>query len=135
MTCSQWKDRVLFRLVFGVIIGSAIVYGNDNLQEQEPQMVDLNVVALDIHGQPVVDLTRDEFRVTDSGKPQTIAFFRHRDEQLGPTPELAPNEASNRSGANIPRATLILFDMLNERSGTRGYTANQLSNRILPTGE
>jgi VWFA-related protein len=126
MICPPWKDRVLFRLVFGVIIGSAIVYGNDTLQEQEPQMVDLNVVALDIHGQPVVDLTRDEFRVTDSGKPQTIAFFRHRDEQLGPAPALGPNEFSNRSRANVPRATLILFDLLNERFGTRGYTAYQL---------
>ena len=126
MTCSAKKRGVLFRLSIGLILGLALVYGGDNPPQQEPQMVDLNVVALDIHGQPVVDLTRDEFRVTDSGKPQTIAFFRHRDEQLGPTPALAPNEASNRSGANIPRATLILFDMLNERFGTRGYTANQL---------
>jgi len=104
----------------------ALVYGGDNPPQQEPQMVDLNVVALDIHGQPVVDLTRDEFRVTDSGKPQTIAFFRHRDEQLGPPPVLGSNEFSNRSRANVPRATLILFDLLNERFGTRGYTATQL---------
>ncbi|MGA3241955.1 MAG: VWA domain-containing protein [Bryobacteraceae bacterium] len=117
---------MLFRLSLGLILGLALVYGGDNPPQQEPQMVDLNVVALDIHGQPVVDLTRDEFRVTDSGKPQTIAFFRHRDEPLAPTPTLALNEASNRSGANIPRATLILFDLLNERFGTRGYTANQL---------
>ena len=89
-------------------------------------MVDLNVVALDNHGQPVVDLTSDEFRITDNGKPQTIAFFRHRDSALGAVPALALNEFSNRGGANVPRATLILFDLLNERFGTRGFTANQL---------
>jgi VWFA-related protein len=126
MTCSAKKRGVLFRLSLGLILGLALVYGGDNPPQQEPQMVDLNVVALDIHGQPVVDLTREEFRVTDSGKPQTIAFFRHRDEQLGPPPALGPNEFSNRSRANVPRATLILFDLLNERFGTRGYTATQL---------
>jgi VWFA-related protein len=130
MICPPWKDRLSFRLFLGLILGSALVSGDDNggdnPPQQELQMVDLNVVALDIHGQLVADLTRDEFRVTDSGKPQAIAFFRHRDEQLGPSPALGPNEVSNRSGANVPRATLILFDMLNERFGTRGYTANQL---------
>lgn len=89
-------------------------------------MVDLNVVALDSHGQAVTDLTRDEFHVTDNGKPQTIAFFRHRDSALGAVPTLAPNEFSNRGRANVPRATLILFDLLNQRFATRGTTANQL---------
>ena len=41
-------------------------------------MVDLNVVAVDNHGDPVYDLTRDELRVTDSGRPETIAFFHLR---------------------------------------------------------
>ena len=45
---------------------------------------------------------------------------------MGPSPVLAPGEVSNRGGTNLPRATLILFDLLNERMGTRGYTANQL---------
>jgi VWFA-related protein len=89
-------------------------------------MVDLNVVAIDSRGQLVTDLTRDEFRVTDSGKPQTIAFFRHRDSALAQVPALKSNEVSNRGGNNIPRATLILFDLLNERFATRGVSANQI---------
>jgi VWFA-related protein len=92
----------------------------------EPRMLDLNVVALDEHGQAVTNLTGDDFRVTDSGKAQTIAFFRHRDSGLNTPPQLAPGEFSNRNGANIPRATVILFDLMNERFGTRGMTANQL---------
>ena len=89
-------------------------------------MVDLNVIPLNSHGQPVTDLKRDEFAITDNGKPQTIAFFRHRNGALGTAPMFAPHEFSNRSGANVPHATLILFDLLNERFGTRGATANEL---------
>jgi VWFA-related protein len=89
-------------------------------------MVDLNVVAVDNHGAPVHDLTRDELRVTDSGRPETIAFFRPRDSKRGPVRPPGPNEFSNRSANNIPRATLILFDLLNESFGTRGTAANQL---------
>jgi VWFA-related protein len=89
-------------------------------------MVDLNVVAVDSHGAPVRDLTSDEIRVTDSGRPETIAFFRLRDSKRGPVRPLEPNEFSNRSANNIPRATLILFDLLNESFSTRGTAASQL---------
>jgi VWFA-related protein len=89
-------------------------------------VVDLNVVALDSHGQPVTDLTRDEFRVTDSGQPQTIAFLRRRDSKQTPAASLGPNELSNRSGTNIPRATLILFDLLNETFSSRALASNLL---------
>ncbi len=93
-------------------------------------MVDLNVVAMDAHGQIVTDLTRDELRVVDSGKPQTISFFRHRDSGFAQAQDLGPNEVSNRGGNNIPRATLILFDLMNERFGTRGVSANQLVHEL-----
>ena len=93
---------------------------------RELQMVDLNVVALDNKGQPVTDLKSDEFHIADNGKPQTIAVFHHRDAALATVPQLKPGEYANRGGANVPRATLILFDLLNERFGTRGVTANNL---------
>lgn len=89
-------------------------------------MVDLNVVAVDGHGQPVTDLKREELVVSDSGKPQAITFFHHRDSGLAQPPKLAPGEVSNRGGNNIPRATLVLFDLLNERFATRGVAANQI---------
>lgn len=89
-------------------------------------MVDLNVVALDSHNDPITDLTRDEMKVTDANKPQSVVFFRHRDDSLAATPNLALNEVSNRGRGNVPRATMILFDMLNERFGTRGTSASRL---------
>jgi VWFA-related protein len=125
--------RIRTVLVPCLALGMAQLYGNppwqlygDNTPQPEPQMVELNVVALDAKGQPVTDLTRDELRVTDSNKPQTITLFRHRDDALSAPPTLGPNEVSNRGRDNVPRATMILFDLLNERFGTRGGTANRL---------
>ena len=96
------------------------------IAQEEARMVDLNVVAVDTHGQSVTDLTRDELQVVDSGKPQTIVFFHHRDSTLWKAPKLAPDEFSNRSGANVPRATVILFDLMNAKFATRGTATNQL---------
>jgi VWFA-related protein len=98
----------------------------DEPQTSALQLVNLNVIAVDNRGQAVTDLTRDDFQVTDAGKPQKIVVFRHYDSKLGPAPSLAPDEISNRTGANIPRATVILLDLLNERLGARGYSSDQL---------
>lgn len=124
------------RLVTGFALGFALAalvraqgpppFLGQEAHQTEPRMVDLNIVALDSHNQPVTDLTRDELRIVDANKPQTIVFFRHRDETLAAPPALAPNEVSNRGRGNVPRATMILFDMLNERFGTRGTSASRL---------
>lgn len=89
-------------------------------------MVDLNVIAVDSHGAPVTDLTRDDFQVTDAGKPQKIVFFRHNDSRLRPGVTPAPNEFSNRRRGSVEHATVILFDLLNERLGAQSAAANQL---------
>lgn len=92
----------------------------------------LNVVAVDNHGRPVKDLRADDFRITDDGKPQKIVFFRHKDSASWQVPAPLPNQSSNRTGANVPHATVILFDLLNESFGTRGVVRgnwNAASNR------
>ena len=98
--------------------------------QPETPMVDLNVVALDSHGQPVTDLTRDDFQVTDAGKPQNIVFFRHNDRTLRPTPPADAHEFSNRRGTNIPHATVILLDLMNQGFSTRGISTGQLSRSL-----
>ena len=115
----------MFRILFGLALLLAPLTGNE-LPQQEPQLVDFNVVAVDSHGAPITDLTRDDFRVTDNGKPRTIAFFHHHENHPREVLHLGPNEYSNRSAANVPRATVILFDLMNEEFGTRGTTANRL---------
>jgi VWFA-related protein len=90
------------------------------------RLVDLNVVAVDGRGQPVGDLNAGDFQLTDAGKPQKIAFFHHNDIRLQQPLAVRKNEFSNRSGVTTPHVTVILFDLLNERFGTRGYAANQI---------
>lgn len=82
-----------FRVVFGLALVLAVLRGDD---PADLKLLDLNVVALDIHEHPVNDLTVDDFQVTDAGKPQKIVFFRHRDTALRQAPKLAPNEITNR---------------------------------------
>jgi len=113
------------RLFLVMLVLLMPVYGIDPPQE-DARMVDLNIVALDSRGAPVNDLTREDFHITDAGKPETIAYFRHRDGAAKAAPPLASGEYSNRSAENVPRATLILFDMLNQKFGTRGNTNNNL---------
>jgi VWFA-related protein len=96
------------------------------LSPPESRLVNLTVIAVDIHGDPVTDLTSDDFQVFDSGKEQKIAFFHHSDSARWQASGTSQNEFSNRGGAEIRYATVILFDLMNESFGTRGYAADQI---------
>jgi VWFA-related protein len=89
-------------------------------QPLQPKAVTLSVVAMDGKGQPVTDLTEKDFQITDAGKAQQLAIFRHREAKLQQAAPLRPGEFSNRAAANVPNATLILFDLLNESFSARG---------------
>lgn len=95
-------------------------------REAAPKLVKLSVVAMDAHGQPVGDLAAGEFQITDAGKAQKVAVFRHSDSKLQQAAPLRPGEYSNRAAANVPHATLILFDLLNDSLGARGTAQNVL---------
>jgi VWFA-related protein len=74
-------------------------------------LVRLYPVVLDANGQPVTDLTADDFKIVDQSKPQTIfAFHKPRNE---PPVKLDALEFSNRSSGTTPQTTVILFDMIN----------------------
>lgn len=94
--------------------------------QAEPRLVNLNLVAVDNHGQQVRDLTSDDFQVIDAGKVQKIAFFHHSDIALRPAQRLARDEFSNRNGANIPYATVILFDLMNLSMMSRGVAQYEI---------
>ena len=68
-------------------------------------------VALDASGQPVTDLTADDFKIVDQNKAQTIyTFHGPRNE---PAAKLDLLEFSNRTSGVTPHTTVILFDMIN----------------------
>lgn len=112
------------------LLGAVSGFAPNAWCQPEPKLVTLSVIALDKHGQPVTDLTRDDFHVTDAGKPQNLSFFRAVDNKRSPARPLGPHEFSNRSGAQIPHATVILFDLLNQGFGTRGTAANELVHQL-----
>src|ERR1039457_7242465 len=89
-------------------------------------LIKLNVAAVDARRQSVADLTREDFQIFDGGKLQPIASFRRNDIKPLHALPTGPNEFSNRSGAPLSRATVILLDLLNARFDDRAYAAIQL---------
>ena len=81
-------------------------------------LVQLSVIATDKKGQPVEELTTDDFVVLDNGHPQNIAIFRKERNQLpvhAPAP-LPPDTCTNQFSAtgNVPASvTMLLLDGLN----------------------
>jgi len=89
-------------------------------------VVKLNVVAVDARGQAVANLTQEDFQVFDGGKLQHIASFRRNDVKPLRAAPPRPDESSNRAGAPLSRATVILLDILNAQFDDRAYTVSQL---------
>ena len=90
------------------------------------RLVEVNVVVHNKKGEPVSDLTKDDFTLSDEGQAQTILFFSKQTSEAPPAdlPPLAPGIVSNRyanftSGgaehlAPLPSSlTVILLDGLN----------------------
>jgi VWFA-related protein len=92
----------------------ALAWAASALLAQAPTpgpLVHLYPVALDASGQPVTDLTADDFKITDQNKAQTIfTFHKPRNE---PAVKLDTLEFSNRTSGTTPQNTVILFDMIN----------------------
>jgi len=98
--------------------------------QADTKLVDLNVVALDNHGQPVKNLTADDFQIFDAGKKQKITLFRANSSDAGTEAPLRAHEFSNRSGSTITHATVILFDLMNEGFATRGVATSKLTQAL-----
>ncbi|HEV2690728.1 MAG TPA: VWA domain-containing protein [Bryobacteraceae bacterium] len=84
-----------------------------SLAYAQERLVNLHVVALDRHDQPVANLTADDFQIQDQGKPVRIALMRSNDpKSVSEATPLGPHEFSNHSGSALPSVTVILFDLL-----------------------
>jgi VWFA-related protein len=121
-------SRIVFTLAFAA----------SGLLAQAPTpgpLVRLYPVALDASGQPVTDLTADDFKIVDQNKAQTIfTFHKPRNEPAVPLESL---EFSNRTSAVMPHVTVILFDMINLADSDRLETWKALDKSIpqLESGE
>lgn len=99
------------------------------------QVVLLDIIATDKHGNPINDLKREDFTVLEKGKPQQLASFSLVDtasrataaKAATPT-KLPPGVFSNRKdpAAEEPQLTVLLLDALNTPWKDQAYARNQM---------
>ena len=107
------------------------------LAAQEPstfrvntRLVEVDVVVRSKNG-PVTGLTKDDFRILDNGKPQSIATFSVRANAsktkiTTPLPSGTISNRVSRTGEEPVAATVILLDRLNTAVEDQSYFGKEL---------
>ena len=93
------------------------------------RLVQVSVVALDGHGNPITGLTKDDFTLTDQGAPQKISVFTAAIPAPAAPVHFPPNMFTNRydlKGQDPGAVTIILFDALNSSAEDQGYARKQI---------
>lgn len=113
-------------------IASIIAYGDEPQRiRTTTRLVQINVVVQNKEGQPVSDLTRDDFSLQDGGKPQEIAVFSIESARpfTGPVPALPSNTFTNRvehREGTQTSVTVILLDGLNTEFRDQAHAKRQI---------
>lgn len=100
------------------------------------KLITVSVIVRDKRGQPVTDLTKDDFVLLDSKTPRAIQLFSMEKTEVVPPPErtLPPDTYSNeigRGGGLPPNLTIILLDSLNTELFDRAYARSQVRKLLL----
>ncbi|MDP9171010.1 MAG: VWA domain-containing protein [Acidobacteriota bacterium] len=94
------------------------------------RLIQVNVIVRDNHGQPVRDLKKEDFRLTDNGKPQQISIFSMDSNAMLPQADKLPaNVFTNRlqQKSAVPAGvTVILIDSLNTKITDQQYAKQQV---------
>jgi len=94
------------------------------------RLVQLSVVVQDKKGDPITNLTKNDFSILDEGKPQNVAIFSAATPAPSiPHPLLPANFFTNRfdlKGEDPGAVTVILFDALNTASEDQSYVRRQI---------
>lgn len=122
MPLSPRKPLRRLPIVFALAVGLMPARAADN----SGRIVRLDVAALGSDGQPITDLRESELQIFDNGARQAMVFFRRDEPQRDPAGALGPGEYSNRAGGALPPATILLFDMLNQRVLVDAYGRNDI---------
>jgi len=90
------------------------------------RVMDLDVSVTDSRGNPVSDLTQNDFRVTVDGKPVSIDYFTrvaegtiHAPDLATASPDLVLAEYRKGADAYVPRQFLMYIDVGNLSPGSR----------------
>jgi VWFA-related protein len=109
---------------FLLIVSLAAILAQDSTA-QPGRRITLNVIAFNNSGQPVDDLNKEDFQVSDQGQRQNIGVFRRNGSDPG---RLRDSRASSR----VAPAVVLLFDLLNDNLGNRGYGEEQIDRALEP---
>lgn len=114
---------------------SGTTYQSKSVVRATTRLVVLDVVATDDKGQPVADLTRDDFTVLEDGKPQKVSEFAfHHRQAAQAARQLPPNVVSNAAQyAGNSAVNVILLDAANTDFSSRAY-AQEMLIKYLETG-
>jgi len=95
------------------------------------RLVEISVTALDGDGNPVTDLTQDEFEIMASGQSEEVALFRfegdasHTPERAEPTKETFSNRVEDSPGP-ARSVTALVLDTLNTPPAENARVRRQL---------
>ena len=102
------------------------------------RLVQVNVIVTDKHGDPVTGLAKDDFSLTDSGKPQTISYFAEETNQVLSAATLQAASAAGKPASRVfsnrfeervgvpTSVTVILVDYLNTHITDMAYARQQV---------
>src|SRR3954454_13449478 len=100
------------------------------LLRSNTRLVQISVVVHNRKGEPVADLKKEDFTLTEKGKPQTISVFsvESTGKLAAPPIKLPPHIFSNRlmERSGVPSSvTVILLDSLNTKWQDQVYAKKQ----------
>jgi VWFA-related protein len=108
---------------------------NSHSQERQPLVkAQTNAVVVDVvvtspNGKPVLGLSKQDFDLTEDGKPQAIDFFEEHSVTSAPVatlPKLPPHVFSNQPwGLQSDSVTVLLLDSLNTSEENQAYVHKQ----------
>jgi VWFA-related protein len=117
---------VSFALLFSTLPFQAQTVSNEGQAptptfKAETRAVDVDVVVLDSHGQPVKGLRKEDFVITEDGTPQAATFFEEH-----------PSETAQSDAA----ANVLLIDTLNTPAADLGFVRRRVADYLkkMPAG-
>lgn len=126
------------RFIFFLFAVSALAQ-DESIFRTTTQLVRIDVAAEDKDGKPVAGLTKDDFELFVSRKPQQIATFTATSVAPAPPSALPPGTFSNKQAATEVtqgRYTVFLLDWRNMNSQLQGWAHQEMLKMLskLPEG-
>jgi VWFA-related protein len=135
--------RVRLRQLVPVLTLAILCITGASAAQQDVLRVNTRLVEVDVvvraKGEPVTDLTKDDFTILDNGKPQRVELFSVSSvERSKPKADDAPLPAgvvTNKRPSALPtNATVILFDRLNTADNYQREGRQQLLSYLKSSG-